>query len=97
MGVSEVFDNITGIHEAVAAVQTATGGAFLLFFLLIVWFIAFISFTRYGTNQAMMGSSGLCTFLALMAWAGGYLRGEFAVIPVVVLGITVFVYWLNKP
>ena len=44
----------------------------------------------------MLKASSITSFASVIMWAGGLVRGEFALIPCVMLGATIIIHWVTK-
>ena len=94
--ITDNFDNMTGLHTIVIAINEASYGYFAIFLLLALFVISFIALKRYDNYSAFVGASFTTTVSSILLWGGGLLKYEYALVPLIMLVIGVIMVIVNK-
>ena len=92
MGLTDNFDNLTGLPDLYGAVHAASGGILSPLLLVLTFVISFIGMKRYSTSVAFLASSTLTSVVAILLWGTGYLDGAVVVIPLIMLCVSAIMH-----
>jgi Ca2+/Na+ antiporter len=89
-----VFDNSTDYLQMAKAVDTLSGGQFMIWVLISLSFILLVGFTfkQKDFKEAFLITSVIMSIVCLIAWAGNLISWQILLVPITCVFVSYVVY-----
>lgn len=79
------FDNLTSPVQVIENANNLTNGLAMALILLVVFVLILIVFKQYDTKDVILVDAFICTILAALFWAAGWIGYHILIWPILIL------------